>query len=92
MQRFSSRLTGLLALVLAAVVTCAGVADATTDPDALWRIVGSECVPNEQHHGDPAPCAAVDPADGVGRGSAVLKDLVGANQFLLIPTTRITGI
>jgi CDP-diacylglycerol pyrophosphatase len=28
----------------------------------------------------------------LAEGSAVLKDLVGATQFLLIPTTRITGI
>jgi len=64
------------------------VTRATTDPDALWRIVHGECVPNLQQHGDPAPCAAVDLADG----SAVLKDLVGDNQFLLIPTARVSGI
>lgn len=79
---------GLFALLVAVVVASAGVAHATSDPDALWRIVGSECVPDQQQHGDPAPCAMVD----LERGSAVLKDLVGPNQFLLIPTTRITGI
>ncbi|MBV8912501.1 MAG: CDP-diacylglycerol diphosphatase, partial [Acetobacteraceae bacterium] len=39
-----------------------------------------------QAHGDPSPCALVEP------GYAVLKDLKGVAEFLLIPTTRITGI
>ena len=63
---------GLFALLVAVVVASAGVAHATSDPDAIWRIVGSECVPDQQQHGDPAPCAMVD----LERGSAVLKDLV----------------
>ncbi|MET0475762.1 MAG: CDP-diacylglycerol diphosphatase [Mycobacterium sp.] len=62
------------------------VGHASSDPDALWRIVSTECVPNQLEHDDPAPCAAVDD------GSAVLKDLVGATQYLLIPTARSTGI
>ena len=45
-----------------------------------------QCVPDEQQNGDPAPCALVDPE------YAVLKDIVGATQFLLIPTMRIAGI
>ncbi len=79
-----------VAVVLALVVGLVGhgVAGATPDPDALWRIVSTQCVPDQRQHADPAPCAAVD-LDG---GSAVLKDLVGANQFLLIPTARVTGI
>ena len=55
------------------------------DPDALWKIVHGRCVPNAQG-GDPAPCRQVDADD------AVLKDITGATQFLLIPTARITGI
>ena len=58
------------------------------DPDALWKIVHGRCVPDEQAHSDPAPCAIVDMAGG----DAVLKDIVGATQFLLIPTTRVGGI
>lgn len=88
MDRFASRMIGLLVLTLVIVSASASLAHATGDPNALWRIVGSECVPDQQQHGDPAPCAMVD----LERGSAVLKDLVGPNQFLLIPTTRITGI
>ncbi|MBJ7336909.1 CDP-diacylglycerol diphosphatase [Mycolicibacterium sp.] len=74
----------LFSLVLA--VSGAGIAGAAGDPSALWRIVGDECVPNEIAHGDPAPCAEVEP------DYAVLKDLVGPTQFLLIPTRRLSGI
>ena len=55
------------------------------DPDALWKIVHGRCVPGAAA-GNPAPCAAVT-ADW-----AVLKDLVGASQFLLIPTAPLGGI
>ncbi len=58
------------------------------DPSALWKIVHGRCVPDEQAHNDPAPCTAVDLAGG----DAVLKDIVGATQFLLIPTQRTSGI
>jgi CDP-diacylglycerol pyrophosphatase len=62
------------------------------NPNALWSIVHGRCVPNEQQHGDPAPCAVVDLTQGVERGYAVLKDIKGTTQYLLIPTRRITGI
>ena len=91
MIRSCSR-SGILALLLVIVVASVGVAQAAPDPNALWRIVSTQCVPHQQEHQDPAPCAEVDLASGVERGSAVLKDLVGDHQFLLIPTRRITGI
>jgi CDP-diacylglycerol pyrophosphatase len=62
------------------------------DPDALWTIVHGSCIPDEQQHDDPAPCALVDLTNGEQHGYAVLKDINGANQFLLIPTERIAGI
>jgi CDP-diacylglycerol pyrophosphatase len=62
------------------------------NPNALWDIVHGKCVPDELQHGDPWPCAKVDLARGVGGGFAILKDLSGATQYLLIPTRRITGI
>ena len=62
------------------------------DPSALWKIVSGQCVPHEQTTHDPAPCAVVDFADGMDKGFAVLKDLNGVAQFLLIPTARIGGI
>ncbi|MBS0448742.1 MAG: CDP-diacylglycerol diphosphatase [Proteobacteria bacterium] len=65
---------------------------ALADPDALWRIVHDRCVPAQQRGDGPAPCAAVHLEHGVDHGDAVLKDLRGVLQFLLIPTERITGI
>jgi len=79
--RFLRAVAALLA-VLATFVCVAPVAAA--DPNALWTIVNGECVPDQQRSADPAPCAQVD----VG-GYAVLKDLVGKTQFLLIPTQEV---
>lgn len=76
----------LLALVLLVASPAVGLAAA--DPSALWHIVGEQCVPDQLAHADPAPCAAVDP----NAGWAVLKDTVGATQFLLIATQRTSGI
>lgn len=65
---------------------------ARADPSALWKIVSGQCVPHEQQARDPAPCSAVDISNGTDKGYALLKDQVGIGQFLLIPTTRISGI
>jgi CDP-diacylglycerol pyrophosphatase len=81
----------LLALALAAPLFVIAPARAA-DPDALWKIVHNLCVVNEKETGNPAPCAEVEIAQGEGRGYAVLKDINGATQFLLIPTARIAGI
>jgi CDP-diacylglycerol pyrophosphatase len=58
------------------------------DPDALWKIVHGQCAPHEASKGDPAPCLMVD----LGGGYAVLKDIRGVTQVLVIPTARVTGI
>jgi CDP-diacylglycerol pyrophosphatase len=78
---------GLIAPFSGAVI---GTADA--DPDALWTIVHDRCVPDQQQYGDPAPCAWVNLSGGKQDGYAVLKDIAGTTQYLLIPTSRITGI
>jgi CDP-diacylglycerol pyrophosphatase len=81
-------LTGVfiaLAVVAAAVI-------AAVDRSAIWKIVHDRCVPHFQSTGDPAPCASVNLANGVEGGAAVLKDLVGNTQYLLIPTRRVSGI
>lgn len=78
-----------LTTLLAATGACAS---ARSKRDALWKIVADRCVPDELTHGDPAPCRLVDLAHGRKRGWALLKDRRGLAQFLLIPTTRITGI
>ncbi len=80
------------AAVMLLVVALGQSPPATADPNALRTIVDTQCVPDQQAHDDPAPCALVSlDADGHG-GYAVLKDLVGATQFLLIPTESIDGI
>ena len=61
---------------------------AAEDPDALWKIISQQCVPNEREYGQPQPCAKVD----LTGDYVVLKDRVGATQFLVMPTDRITGI
>ncbi|MGH7014345.1 MAG: CDP-diacylglycerol diphosphatase [Stellaceae bacterium] len=63
-------------------------ANAYADPSALWRIVHDQCVPGQIERHDPSPCALVD----IAGGYVVLKDRVGATQFLVLPTARITGI
>jgi CDP-diacylglycerol pyrophosphatase len=68
-------------LALAAVPACA-------DSDALKKIVLDQCVPHQKAGKGPAPCAEVD----LKGGFAVLKDKRGNTQFLLIPTTAVTGI
>jgi CDP-diacylglycerol pyrophosphatase len=59
---------------------------------ALWHIVHEKCVPDQEKSGRPDPCIAVSLARGEARGYAVLKDLHGAEQYLLMPTIDITGI
>ena len=85
-----------------ATIRCAGLALAAwasfgipasaADPDVLWQIVSQKCVPNQQQRHEPAPCEKVDLTRGVERGHAVLKDIDGDTQFLLIPTARVPGI
>ncbi len=59
-----------------------------SDPNVLWRIVHTECVPHQEQFHTPLPCTEVN----IALGWAVLKDIVGKTQFLLIPTARVTGI
>ncbi len=78
-------LTGLVLALLFPL----GITQATAaDPDALWKIVSQRCVPGERDRHDPAPCVSVDEPGG----DAVLKDITGRTQYLLIPTAKITGI
>jgi CDP-diacylglycerol pyrophosphatase len=60
----------------------------SADPSALWKIANGKCVPHMRERHDPAPCSVVD----FNGGYVILKDLIGATQFLLIPTSRISGI
>ena len=60
------------------------------DPEALWKIVHGHCVPVAQsgNGGKPAPCEVVN----LYGHYVVLKDIVGATQYLVLPTDRIEGI
>jgi CDP-diacylglycerol pyrophosphatase len=79
----------IIALLLALAVAPPACA---SGPNALWKIVNGQCVPDERADGKPAPCTEVALEGGEARGWAVLKDRRGKTQFLLIPTARVTGI
>lgn len=57
------------------------------NPNALRHIVLDQCVPNQLHNRNPAPCAQVKP----DAGYVVFKDRNGPLQYLLMPTYRING-
>ncbi len=78
----------LLRRILVGLLVCCYAEPAAADPDALWHIVHDRCVPHQERFQVPSPCLNVDEADG----TALLKDIVGQSQTLLIPTSRITGI
>ena len=73
-------------------LTIAPVGCHATDPSALWKIVDGKCLPHQKATRDPSPCESLELASGVEKGFAVLKDINGVAQFLLIPTARISGI
>jgi CDP-diacylglycerol pyrophosphatase len=87
---FTSRAAAGAAIAAGLLLT--SIAARAYDPNALWNIVHGECVPNQLAYGDPKPCVDVNLKDGVERGYAVLKDIRGKTQYLLIPTQRIVGI
>ncbi|ELY2854824.1 CDP-diacylglycerol diphosphatase [Cronobacter dublinensis] len=58
------------------------------DPDVLRRIVTQQCLPGERERHNPAPCAQVN----LPAGYAVLKDINGPLQYLLMPLWKINGI
>ena len=82
-QRLRVVRPSLLALTLSG---CAALASA--DPNALWHIVNLDCAPAMRTRGEPGICTSVD----LQNHFAVLKDIGGTAQHLLIPTERISGI
>lgn len=85
--------------IVAAICVCAGFvllvangAQRSLPRNALWEVVHNVCVPGQSDHHDPKPCLEVDLSGGTEGGFAILRDPRGGNQFLLIPTTRISGI
>jgi CDP-diacylglycerol pyrophosphatase len=97
---FGGCLTGFRALAVGATIgACTAFlllpADAfqrNLPRNALWEVVHSVCVPGQSLRHDPNPCLQVDLTGGVENGFAILRDPRGGTQFLLIPTTRISGI
>ncbi|HEY1736261.1 MAG TPA: CDP-diacylglycerol diphosphatase [Methylovirgula sp.] len=94
MPKFGPKLKkALAALVLMAAALVAFLfLSPPHNRNALWTIVHDKCVPDEMQHRDPAPCARVELSNGEDKGYAILKDIRGAAQHLLIPTRRIPGI
>lgn len=84
-----ARIRLLLAPLLFLLLALAAPA-AHADPDALWKIVHRNCVPAAEAGKGSGICARVDPA----AGWALLKDNSPEKpqQYLLIPTARVTGI
>lgn len=77
----------ILAIIVIALAAGIGYWKWAGNPDALRNIVLNQCVPNQQLHQDPAPCADVN----TDAGYTVFKDRNGALQYLLMPTYRING-
>ena len=77
-----------IAFGLLAALSCRDAAAQASNPNVLWQIVHGQCVPDQQQHRDPKPCAEVNLAGGF----AILKDISGATQYLLIPMSEIGGI
>src|SRR5689334_4487134 len=87
------RLTGTLALLLAAV-TMAWLARASAldlTRDALWSVVQT-CVAAKQTIGVPLPCLDVVLATPDRPGVAIVPSPWNATHILVVPTARILGI
>jgi CDP-diacylglycerol pyrophosphatase len=80
-----------LVLAIAGAVVLSGCTP-HSDRQILWQIVHDRCVPNQVAQGKPDPCISVSLATGVEGGYVVLKDRNGIGQYLVMPTTLITGI
>ncbi len=81
----------ILRTVAALALACTAAACArlaAIDSNALWKIVDVRCVPSQQATGTPGQCTVVN----LDKRYAILKDIVGRSQHLLIPTDRVTGI
>lgn len=85
-RRALSLIVLLLLILIGGLVTAA--VRLHKNSDALWQIVSEKCEPNQRKTGQPAPCQRVDNQHGY----ALLKDLNGPLQYLLIPLAKITGM
>jgi CDP-diacylglycerol pyrophosphatase len=58
----------------------------------LWFVVHDMCLPAYRSIGVAFPCAAINIANGLDRGFAVLQAPSSAAHVIVVPTTRISGI
>jgi CDP-diacylglycerol pyrophosphatase len=89
------RISGRVAAICASAAFLMLAADAAQrdlSRDALWEVVLNVCVPGQSQYHNPKPCLQVELDGGIESGFAILRDPRGGTQFLLIPTTRISGI
>jgi CDP-diacylglycerol pyrophosphatase len=84
----NTRWTAVALVLFVALFSSRNAAAQASNPNALWQIIHGQCVPDQRQHRNPDPCVAVS----LFGGFAVLKDLVGPEQYLLIPTRQISGI
>ncbi len=87
-----THMTRIQLAIAAAILLFATPPACAEDPDALWKIINTRCVPDQVQHATPDPCMLVDLAGGVDHGFVLLKDRDGVAQILLMPTAKITGI
>jgi CDP-diacylglycerol pyrophosphatase len=78
--------------VAALLMVASDNAQGSLPREVLWEVVHTACIPGEIQNHNPRPCTEVNLDGGVDKGYAVLKDLRGTSQFLLIPTAEISGI
>lgn len=90
----------LLAVVCMAVPLLAGAADNAlpaserhANPNELWHLIHDLCEPAAvRGRYPPKPCIEISAPSGSANAYAVLKDLRGRYQYLVLPLARITGI
>jgi len=90
--RPASRLATPPLFLAAAFLSLWGCPASTDERATLWSIVHDQCLVAARNETNPAPCSYVETYMGTAKGYAVLKDIVGDAQFLLIPTKRLSGI
>jgi CDP-diacylglycerol pyrophosphatase len=88
----TSAVVAVICTSAAFLVLAADAAQRDLPRNALWEVVHNVCVPGQSEQHNPKPCVQVDLSGGIERGFAILRDPRGGSQFLLIPTTQISGI
>lgn len=83
-----SLLVSVLLLIIASIAGYYVFWPHSSNPNALWDLINKQCVPNQRAQGNPEPCTYVDEQQGL----VVLKDINGSLQYLLMPSTQVSGM